>query len=124
MKKSFVTALAVALLGAMTLGCGRLVGIGFAQARQEQRPDGRRRRFVQDARLARQEGRPYRRATMTTLTLPHPPAVERLRGRRHPVRRVVSLVPVSPILRQTGTERPRGAALPASLEPGLTKGDR
>ena len=27
MKKMFVTALAVALLGAMTLGCGRLVGI-------------------------------------------------------------------------------------------------
>ena len=61
---------------------------------------------------------------MPKLTLPHPPAGERLRGRLHPVRRVVSLVPVSPILSQTGTERPRWAALPASVEPGLTKGDR
>ena len=58
MKKSFITALVVALLGAMTLGCGRLVGIGSAQAGQEHRPDGRRRRFVQDARLARQAGGP------------------------------------------------------------------
>jgi hypothetical protein len=61
---------------------------------------------------------------MTALTVPHPPAGERLRGRRHRVRRVVSLVPVSPILRQTGTERPRGAVVPASVEPGLMKGDR
>jgi hypothetical protein len=61
---------------------------------------------------------------MTALTLPHPPADERLRGRRHPVRRAASLVPASPILSQTGTERPRWAALPASVEPGLKKGDR
>jgi len=61
---------------------------------------------------------------MTALTLPHPPAEEILRGRRHPVRRVTSLVPASPILSQTGTERPRSAALPASVEPGFTRGDR
>ena len=30
---------------------------------------------------------------MTTLTLPHPPASARARGRRHPVRRVATLVP-------------------------------
>ena len=68
--------------------------------------------------------RTERKATMTTLTLPYPPAGERLRARRHPAWRVVSLVPVSPISRQTGTERLRWAALPASVEPGLTKGDR
>jgi hypothetical protein len=37
---------------------------------------------------------------------------------------VVSLVPVWPSLGQTGTERPRWAALSVSVEPGLTKGDR
>ena len=68
--------------------------------------------------------RTERKATMTTLTRPHPPADERLPARRHPARRVVPLVPVSPTLRQTATERPPWAALPASIEPGLTKGDR
>ena len=85
---------------------------------------GRRRCGALTGAGLRTQARPYGKATMTTLTLPHPPAGERLRGRRHPVRRVVSLVPVSPILRQTGTERPRWAALPVSVEPGLTKGDR
>ena len=80
--------------------------------------------FWAPPRRATNRGRPYRKATRTTLTHPHPPAGERLRGRRHPVRRVVSLLPVSPILRQTGSERPRWAALPACVEPGLTKRDR
>ena len=68
---------------------------------------GRRRCGALTGAALTDRGRPYGKATMTALTLPHPPAGERLRGRRHPVRRVVSLVPVSPILRQTGTERPR-----------------
>ena len=84
---------------------------------------GRRRRGALTGVGPTDRGRPYGKATMTTLTLPDPPAGERLRGSRHPVRRVASLVPVSPILRQTGTERPRWAALPASVEPGVTKGD-
>jgi len=40
-----------------------------------------------------------------------------------PVRRILSLVPLSSILRQTGTELSGWAAPPPSVGPGAMKGD-